>query len=76
MTDLEITQEAERLVGLNEQQLETEVVATALRLGRQSDASFEELQRIDRECLDAITKRGDPPEQVIHNESEGEELIG
>ena len=70
MSDLEIIQEAERLVGLNGQQLETEVVASALRLGRQSDASFEELQRIDRECLDAITERGDSPIESIYNEGE------
>lgn len=69
MTDLEITQEAERLVGLNGEQLETEIVASALRLGRQSDASFEELQRIDRECLDAITERRTVTEG-FHNESE------
>lgn len=56
MTDPEIAQEAERLVNLDKKRLDIELISTALRLGRQSDDSFEELQQLDRECLDALVE--------------------
>ena len=76
MTDLEITQEAERLVDLDERQLEIEMVSVALRLGSQSEESAEELQRLDRECLDAIIGTERNTIESLRDESEGEIVAG
>ena len=53
MTDAEIEAEAARLVALTEPEREAESVRVALRIGRNSEESANELAALDRKMLKA-----------------------